>query len=183
MRASAARGGGLALCLFAALTSGCATLAPDECTRFEQLRKTSDYDTNYTYLETESRYAAQSFARHSLRGGAAARWYTLRVNRASVRPCEHLYLVKDLYLVRSGQALAFEEQREFYTAQGQLIATKREDVTKQLSRSGFYTASVPLPIPRSAPAGTYRVVSRLLATPPRGRTQTLATATAQFRVR
>lgn len=121
-------------------------------------------------------------ARRPPRAEAVVRWYTLRLNRSTTHACEHLYLIKDLYLQRSRETLTLEEQREFYTAHGQLIATKRENVTDQLSKTGYYTASVPLPIPRGAPAGTYRVVSRLIATLPKGRAQTLATTTAEFRV-
>lgn len=169
------------LLLSFAFLAGCATLAPDKCEYFEKTQKTTDYDTTYSYSAAETRRAEQSFGRGSRRG-AVARWYTLRLNRASTEPCEHLYLIKDLYLQRSAQPLRLEEQREFYTAKGQRIAIKREDLTDQLSRSGYYTAAVPLPIPRGAPAGTYRIVSYLIATPAKGRAQTLAKTTAEFRV-
>jgi hypothetical protein len=165
------------------LIGGCATVGPDRCDRFEQVRKTTDYDTRYVYSQADTRRAARSFARRQRRTDPAARWYTLRIDRAQARPCEHLYLIKDLYLQRSSKAVALEEQREFYTAQGQLITTKREDVTSQLPKTGYYTASVPLPIPSAAPAGTYRIVTHLIATSAKGRAQTLATTTAEFRVR
>lgn len=171
-------------CAFAAavLLSGCATWAPDKCEQFERARRSTDYDTAYVYSRTETQRADQTLARRPLRGDAVARWYTLRLNRSTAHPCEHLYLIKDLYLQRSPEAMTIEEEREFYTAQGQLIATKRENVTGQLPKTGYYTASVPLPIPRGAPAGTYRVVSRLIATPRKGGARTLATTTAAFRV-
>jgi hypothetical protein len=165
-----------------ALISGCATLPPEICEQFEQARETIDYDTRYAYSSAETKRAEKSFLRRPSRGAASAGWYTLRVNRSKARACEHLYLIKDLYLQRSGEALTLEEQREFYTAQGRLIATKREDLTEQLSKSGYYTASVPLPIPRGAPAGGYRVVTHLIATSAQGRSRTLATATGEFRV-
>ena len=171
------------LLIAAALTSGCATLPPDECSRFDQTRKSTDYDTAYVYSKAETKRAEQSFARRSGRSTAIASWYTLRLNRVETRPCEHLYLIKDLYLQRAADAMRLEEQREFYTAQGQLVATKRENVTDQLTKSGYYTASVPLPIPRGAPPGTYRIISRLIATSENGRAQTLATTSAEFRVR
>jgi hypothetical protein len=170
-------------CAFAAaLLSGCATWAPDQCEQFEHVRRSTDYNAAYVYSRTETQRAEQNFARRPRRADAVARWYTLRLNRSTTHACEHLYLIKDLYLQRSGEALTIEEQREFYTAQGQLIATKRENVTDQLPKTGYYIASVPLPIPRGAPVGRYRVVSRLIATPPQGRARTLATTTAEFRV-
>jgi hypothetical protein len=172
------------LCTFAAaaLLVGCATWAPDKCEQFERTRRSTDYDTVYVYSRAETQRADQTLARRPRRADPVVRWYTLRLNRSITHACEHLYLIKDLYLQRSGEALTIEEQREFYTAQGQLIATKRENITPQLPKTGYYTASVPLPIPRGAPAGTYRVVSRLIATPPAGRALTLATTTAEFRV-
>lgn len=166
------------------LTSGCATvgtyIGTDKCARFDQIRKSTSYDTVYSYSQSETRRAERNFVRRPRRAHATVRWYTLQLNRTRTEPCEHLYLIKSLYIQRSSQSLTFEEQREFYTAKGQLIATKRENITEQLSKSGFYTASVPLPIPRNAPAGSYRVVSHLLVTAARGRSQTLATASTEF---
>lgn len=158
-------------------------MPPSDCDRFEQTRRATNYDTEYVYSEAESRRAASSFARAPRNTPVAARWYTLRTNRARIGVCEHLYLIKDLYLQRAeGTPVVLEERREFYTADGQLIATKREDVSRQLTRTGFYSASVPLPIPQNAPAGSYRIVSRLIAKTGNGREQTLATANDEFRV-
>ena len=165
------------------LVSGCATWSPDRCEQFDRVRESTDYDTQYTYSPTETKRAEKSFSRRPTGGAATATWYTLHLNRTTTGVCEHLFLVKDLYLQRSPSELTLEELREFYTAQGQLIATKRENVTEQLAESGYYIASVPLPIPRGAPAGIYRVVTHLIATPPDGRAQTLATASSEFRVR
>lgn len=171
------------LALLAALLGGCATVPSNDCDRFAQTRRITDYDTAYVYVETETRRAAARFARAANPASAAAPWYTLRVNRTRIRACEHLYLIKDLYLQRTGDAgLVLEEQREFYTAAGQLIATKRETLTAQLTKAGYYTASVPLPIPPKAPAGAYRVVTRLLARTGQGAEQILAQTSAEFRV-
>lgn len=166
-----------------ALVSGCATWTPDRCEQFDRVRESTDYDTQYSYSVAETKRAETSFSRRPTRRAVTAKWYTLRLNRTATRACEHLFLVKDLYLQRSAEKLTLEELREFYTAQGQLIATKRENLTDQLAKSGYYVASVPLPIPRGAPAGTYRVVIHLIATPANGSAQTLATASSEFRVR
>jgi hypothetical protein len=168
--------------VFSALLGGCATWTPDRCEQFDRARTSTDYDTRYVYSAAETKHADTSFSHRRTRSPATAMWYTLRLNRATAGTCEHLFLIKDLYLKRSTEKLTLEELREFYTAQGQLIATKREDVTEQLTKSGYYIASVPLPIPRGAPTGTYRVVTHLIATPANGRGQTLATASSEFRV-
>lgn len=148
------------------------------------MRRATNYDTEYVYSDTESRRAAASFTRARRNTPVVARWYTLRTNRARVGVCEHLYLIKDLYLQRKeGTAMTIEEQREFYTAAGQLIATKTENVSHQLTKTGVYTASVPLPIPENAPAGSYRIVSRLVAKIGNSREHTLATANGEFRVK
>jgi hypothetical protein len=168
-----------------ALLGGCATvpLPLETCEQFERNRRSTNYETVYAYAEAESRRAATSFARAPRGELATARWYTLRTNRDAIRTCDHLYLIKDLYLQRTADgSVTLHEQREFYTAKGDLIATKREDVTSQLKSTGFYTASVPLPIPQNAPAGRYRVVSRLIAMSPGKKEQTLGTTSAEFGV-
>ena len=79
--------------------------------------------------------------------------------------------------------MEFEEIREFYAGDGTLIATKREIMSKQLSASGYYVATVPLPIPRLAPMGKYTVVSKLMVRTAGDRQGTLlAKASAGFRV-
>lgn len=165
-----------------ALLSGCATVPPESCEQFEQARRAMRYDTVYRYSDADTQLATKSFAPARRAEPVAARWYTLRTHRTQIRGCDHLYLTKDLYLLRgNATALALHEQREFYTADGRLIATKREDVTNQLKSSGFYSASVPLPIPKEAPPGAYRIVTRLIAKLPEG-DRTLATTSAEFRV-
>lgn len=161
--------------------AGCATLDPDACARFDSARGSS-YDTVYRYSEADTRNAARSF-RTVRKNAVAVRWYTLRVSADAVPRCAHLYLYKDLYLERDARAIDLEEQREFYTDSGRLIAVKKEDLTRQLRRSGYYTASVPLPIPEAAPAGRYRVVTRLVwKNAASGKDRTLATASTEFRV-
>lgn len=139
------------------------------------------YDTHYRYSERDTRAAAANFKRPTT-DSPAVRWYTLRVNLTEVRPCEHLYLYKELYLQRGAIDVSFEETRDFYTAAGQRVVSKKENITAQLKDGGYYSAAVPLPIPESAPPGVYRVVSRLMMKS-RGRERVLATASAEFRVR
>ncbi len=168
----------------ASLLAGCTTLdRASVCEHFEHDRQTLHYETLYRYSESDSRTAAANFRARPGRDAVIVRWYTLRVNAPAVRPCEHLYLFKEIYLQRGPLANAtLEETREFYTGAGQRIATKKENVTAQLKNTGYYTASVPLPIPESAPPGAYRVVTRLTLKTG-AREVTLSTATAEFRVR
>ena len=170
------------LLLCVALLAGCATVPPGSCEHFEQTRRASRYETTYRYSETDTRLAQKNFA--PLRSGEpiTARWYTLRSNRAVIRGCDHLYLTKDLYLLRgTNGAGSLHEVREVFTSDGTSIATKREDVTAQLKASGFYSASVPLPIPKQAPPGAYRIVTKLIAKT-NGSERALATASVDFRV-
>lgn len=165
------------------LLSGCATEPLNSCEQFDQARSHMRYDTVYRYSAADTRSASKSFAPVRRSEPVTVRWYTLRLNRSQIRTCDHLYLTKDLYIRRSNAAsIALYEQREFYAAEGQLIATKREDVTAQLETSGFYSAAVPLPIPREAPPGAYRVVTRLLLKTSNAAERTIASASADFRV-
>lgn len=164
------------------LLGGCVTVPGESCERFEQNRRAMRYDTVYRYSETDTRLAAKSFTPGRQKEPAAVKWYTLRLSRTQIGVCDHLFLTKDLYLHRNGESVVLHEQRDFYTAEGKLVATKREDVTGQLKGSGFYTASVPLPIPPEAPPGTYRIVTKLTVKTPNGAEKTLATSSAEFRV-
>lgn len=167
--------------LVAGSVAGCATpIDTGGCAPFTQ-RRSGSPATQYRYLETETRNAARAF-RAPARGQAPIQWYTLRLNLREVQPCDQLYIYKDLYVARDTTALALEEHREFYTSAGRLIAVKKESIGDQLQQRGYYTASVALPIPESAPAGRYRVVSKLVAKHPNGKERVLASANAEFRV-
>jgi len=178
------RRGNVLLAILSLLLFGCATTVDrGVCGRFEQDRQALRYDTFYRYSEQDSRAAAANFKAPPNAKNHSVRWYTLRLNVTEIRPCEHLYLYKELYLQRGpAENVTFEETREFFTAAGKPIATKKENLTAQLKASGYYSAAVPLPIPESAPSGAYRVVSRLVLKTGT-REVTLSTATAEFRVR
>lgn len=174
-------------CLYLALAAavalaGCATVDPGVCARFDTARASTSYDTSYRYSIEDTRNAERSFRRAAGSSPVTVRWYTLRLSAHEVGRCEHLYLYKDVFLERRSGQIMIEEQREFYTAEGKLVATKKEDLTAQLERRGYYVASVPLPIPEAAPAGRYRIVTRLVWKRPAGKDKVLATASAEFRV-
>ena len=145
------------------LLSGCASFREMTCARFEENRKEADYITQYHYLESDSETAARNFK--SLPNGRSAivRLYKMRVDTPKIEPCNHLIISKEFYLQRkTGVNLALEEVREFYTADGTLIATKVEVVGDQLRTSGYYSGDTALPIPEKAPPGKYRIVSKLV---------------------
>lgn len=87
--------------------------------------------------------------------------YRLHADRYRVRACGRITLFYEVVLARQGEAV-LREVREYYADDGTLIASSSEDVSRQLPTSGRYTRSTILPIPAAAPAGRYRVVSRLL---------------------
>jgi len=166
-----------------AVMTGCATVHPDVCARFDAARASTSYDTEYRYSEADTRNAVWSFRPLKRKAPAEVRWYTLRISADAVARCEHLYLYKDLYIERDSRSIQIEEQREFYTSSGKLIAVKKENLSAQLRRAGYYSASVPLPIPEAAPAGRYRVVTRIVLKDAGRKDRTLAAASAEFRVR
>lgn len=163
--------------------AGCATVDPGVCGRFDQARQSLRYDTVYRYSDADTRHAAEHFKPRPGKAPVTVRWYTLRANASEVPPCEHLYLTKDLYLQRqAGDDLIIEETREFYTGSGKRVAIRKENLTRQLTKSGYYHAIVPLPIPETAPAGAYKVVSRLTLRTNGGKETVLASTSAEFRV-
>ncbi len=157
--------------------------APSACTEFAEQRKTLRYATRYRIAPGESESAARNFRPLPAGEAARARHYTLRFDRDDIAPCNHLLMRKELYLQRAASSsLRFQETREFYSGDGTLIAVKNEVLENQLGATGYYLASVPLPIPQNAPAGKYRVVSKLVLQGPDGKAQLLATASANFLV-
>lgn len=165
------------LAALALVLGGCASLAPQSCEQFDAARKTVDYATGYRHEEK------QMIA--PLRKGpvAMALAYELKLDSTRVRPCSHVIIHKSLTLARRDDAAAvLEETREFFAEDGTRIAVKQENLTNQLRRSGRYTASVPLPIPKRAPAGAYHLVSTLTLKRKGSADQVLAKTAASFEV-
>jgi len=168
----------------ALLTSGCASLTQETCAQFEERTKELDYATQYQNSDTDLKISTRQFRPLPKNTSAVARLYKLELDTTTTNPCRHVAIHKELYLLRTAkQGLEFEEIREFYAGDGTLIATKRETVSKQLGASGYYVATVPLPIPRLAPMGKYLVVSKLVVRTAENRQGTLlAKASAGFQV-
>jgi len=154
-----------ALFALALLGSGCATLLPPsgKCEQFKTKQKKIDYDTTYRLLSDETKSAASNFRPLPKGWNASARLYRVHISPEQTTACDHLVIHKELYLQRlKHPRLIVEELREIYTADGVLIADKKENLSQQLDATGYYIASVPLPIPEGAPAGTYRIVNKIL---------------------
>ena len=89
--------------------------------------------------------------------------YKLSFKPRFTKPCTSLDLLKDVVVQRSADnAVVLNEIREFYAEDGTLIASNSQDISSQVSRSGNYLATTPLPIPKAAPPGKYRIVSKLM---------------------
>lgn len=163
---------------------GCATMFAPDCARFKQDTKQTDYETHYRYSDYDTGAEQENYRALPRPTHAAARLYRMRLSDERMPTCSHIYIHKDLYLERNAtRGMVLEQVREFYANGGQLIATKREDVTAQLTRSGYYSSTVPLPIPEAAPPGKYRIVSKLVLRTKRGaRKEVLAQATTAFEV-
>lgn len=166
------------------LLSGCLSLREETCEDFENNRKQLDYTTQYDFLEHESESAGQNFKRLPRATAAAVRLYKMRVEPVKTQPCHHLTLHKEIYIQRQNNSkIELEEVREFYTAKGVLIATKTESVNDQLKTTGYYLGETLLPVPKNAPPGRYRVVSKLvLKNKDKTKSILLSKATASFQV-
>lgn len=89
--------------------------------------------------------------------------YKLSFRPGFTKPCSGTVLYKDVVIQRGpGDDLVLNEIREFYAEDGTLITSNSQDVTAQIKQSGYYAATTPLPIPKKAPPGKYRIVSRLM---------------------
>jgi hypothetical protein len=166
------------------LLSGCAGLRETSCEQFKEIRQEMDYTTQYRLLETNTENTAHRFKPLPKGAVAVVRQYKMEVNTPEIKPCNHLRIEKEIYLLRKDDKnLVLEEIREFYTADGVLIATKSESVGDQMWTSGYYAGSTPLPIPEKAPPGKYRIVSKLvLKRKNTSRTTVLARTSTSFQV-
>jgi len=149
--------------------AGCAVLDRfgDECSRYESRTKSARYNTLYKPAPKPADAKADPRAKpeRPLPKGVVAQVtvYKMAFDGDKIKPCSDLSIRKEIVLQRTAQPdLVLREIREFYARDGTLIATNAEDISEQLAASGVYQAVTPLPIPRSAPPGKYRIVSRLM---------------------
>jgi len=147
--------------LLAALLGGCAGMNEFSCDMHETQTRGTKPVTTYTPAATK----AGETAFRALPAGSVAQvpTYKLTFKPGFTKPCSTLTLHKDVVILRSNDVnVALNEVREFYAEDGTLIATATQDISEQVKASGSYVATTPLPIPRTAPPGKYRIVNKLL---------------------
>lgn len=152
-----------ALCVIVltALLGGCASMDQFSCDMHEKQTRGSKPVTAYTLIDPKS----DQTALRPLPAGSIAQvpTYKIRFMPGFTKPCTTLTLHKDVVIQRSDEAnVMLNEIREFYAEDGTLIATSTQDISEQVKKSGTYTATTLLPIPKSAPPGKYKIVSKLL---------------------
>lgn len=147
--------------LLTAFVSGCASLNDFSCDMHETQLRGSKPVTTYTLIDTKSGEATLK----SLPAGSIAQvpTYQISFKPGFTKPCTTLTLHKNVVIQRSDEAaVSLNEIREFYAEDGTLITTSTQDISGQVKRSGTYIATTPLPIPKSAPPGKYKIVNKLL---------------------
>jgi hypothetical protein len=177
----------------ALLLSACAgfdvrDLFGDECSRYESRTKSARYNTLYKPAPKPADAKGDSRAKPGkpLPKGVLAMVpvYKMSFDGDKIQPCSDLTMRKEIVVQRDESPdLIIKEIREFYAQGGTLITTNAEDISEQLAASGTYQAVTPLPIPRNAPSGKYRIVSKLTVESKTGKkVQQLARVEGQFYV-
>ena len=147
--------------MLAVLLSGCASLDNFSCDMHAQSARGAKPVTTYTPIESKPNAAAP----YTLPAGSNAQvsTYNLTFRPGFTKPCTSIVLRKDVVIQRSDEAqVILSEIREFYAEDGTLITTATQDVSAQVKKSGAYLAVTPLPIPKSAPPGKYKIVNKLM---------------------
>lgn len=143
------------------LLHGCASVDNFGCDVHEQNARTTKSITTYRPAPARPNAAPA----YSLPAGSVPQvtTYKLTFRPGFTKPCTTVTLRKEVVIQRSDEAqVVLNEIREFYAEDGTLIASATQDVTEQVVRSGAYTATTPLPIPKIAPPGKYKIVSKLM---------------------
>jgi hypothetical protein len=144
-----------------ALLGGCASMEQASCDRHEQSTRGVKPVTTYRLIPPKPGQAAP----RALPSGSVplVPTYTQTFKPGFTKPCTSLTLYKDVVIQRSDDAdVNLSEVREFYAEDGTLITSSTQDLSDQIKRSGTYVATTPLPVPKSAPPGKYKIVSKLL---------------------
>jgi len=151
----------LFLLLLSVLLGGCASMSNFSCDMHESRTRGVKPVTTYTLTETPQSGSTMP----TLPAGSVtqAPVYKISFRPGFTKPCTTLVLHKDVVIHRSGEpGLILNEIREFYAENGTLITTATQDISDQVKKSGQYVATTPLPIPKTAPPGKYKIVSRLM---------------------
>jgi hypothetical protein len=167
----------LLLTLVAALLGGCASMEEYSCNLHEQQTRGEKPVTTYRLVQVKP---GQPVAR-ALPAGSIAQvpTYTMTFKPGFTKPCTTLSLYKDVVIYRSNDDVVLNEIREFYAEDGTLITTSTQDITTQVKISGTYVATTPLPVPKSAPPGKYKIISKLMFERRHGRRPAVQIARAE----
>jgi len=145
--------------LVVAPLSGCVTDGQMSCDKHEARVKTIKPVTTYAL-------APGNPTIRTLSAGAPpqAPTYVMKFVPGFTKPCTIISIRKEVVILRSlDRNLNFSETRKFFAEDGTLITSTTQNITDQVARSGKYIATTPLPIPRNAPPGKYKIVSELQA--------------------
>lgn len=147
------------LALAAAALGGCATteeLCSQHARHIRETRIVTHYELN---PQSGAHLTRQALPKGTV---VAVRSYNLSVDPDSLQPCRDTRIRKSIVVQRrAGPRAVIKESREIYAQDGTLIASVSETVSDQITASGEYLADIPLPIPRKAPPGRYRIVGKL----------------------
>jgi len=150
----------LSLALCTALLTSCSTVQNLSCDMHETRNRGVKPFTQYTYIEPKKgEVAARNLAAGST---VQVQTYKMQFMPRYSQPCTTLTVQKDVVLLRSPDKVLLTEIREVYAEDGTLIATDMQDISSQVVKSGRYEATTPLPIPKLAPDGKYRVINKLV---------------------
>jgi hypothetical protein len=139
---------------------GCSTVQNISCDMHETRTRGVKPFTQYHYQEPKP---GQVAARNLPAGSTVqAPTYKMEFKPRYGRPCTTLTVQKEVIVLRSPDDVFLTELREVYAEDGTLITTHIQDISDQVKKSGNYVATTPLPIPKGAPDGKYRVVSKLM---------------------
>ena len=154
------RHAGLFVLLLASLLGGCASISSFSCDMHESQTRGVKPVTTYTLTTSQGSAAPRTLPAGSV---AQAPVYKITFKPGFTKPCTTLTLHKDVIIERSDEAgVILTEIREFYAENGALITTATQDISDQVKKSGIYVATTQLPIPKSAPPGKYKIVSKLM---------------------
>ncbi len=146
--------------LFTTLLGGCASISNFSCDMHESQTRGTKPVTTYTLTTHQGSTAPRTLPAGSV---AQAPIYKITFKPGFTKPCTTLTLHKDVTIERSNEAnVILNEIREFYAENGTLITTATQDISDQVRKSGTYVATTPLPIPKSAPPGKYKIISKLM---------------------
>jgi len=157
---TANRHAGLFVLLLTGMLGGCASISNFSCDMHESQTRGVKPVTTYTLTTPQGSAAPRTLPAGSV---AQAPVYKITFKPGFTKPCTTLTLHKDVIIERSDEAgVILTEIREFYAENGTLITTATQDISNQVKKSGTYVATTQLPIPKSAPPGKYKIVSKLM---------------------